>query len=111
MMKKYKNLWIALGVLVLLTPLGMLATGTAWGEWGAEELLEMIGFMPKGMEKLSNSWTLAPLPDYSLSALSNGFSQEAAGYILSAIIGVLVTVAVIQIIGKFIPAEQEGANE
>ena len=31
-------LWAGMGVLILLTPIGVLAPGTAWGEWGGEEL-------------------------------------------------------------------------
>ena len=30
-----RALWIRLALLMLLTPLGILAAGTAWGEWGA----------------------------------------------------------------------------
>ncbi|MBZ4645736.1 MAG: cobalt/nickel transport protein [Petroclostridium sp.] len=110
-MKKYKNLWVALGIMILLSPLGMLATGTAWGEWGTDELQEMINYIPKGLEKLSQSWTIAPLPDYSIPALNDSLLQGAIGYILSAIIGVLLVVGVIQTLGKVVAAEQEGSNE
>jgi cobalt/nickel transport system permease protein len=30
-------------VLIAATPLGLLATGDAWGEWGLEDLAEMVG--------------------------------------------------------------------
>jgi cobalt/nickel transport system permease protein len=41
----WKPLAIGLLVLVLLSPLGLLASGTAWGEWGADEVgAEQIGF-------------------------------------------------------------------
>ena len=32
-----RPLWIRLALLMLLTPLGILAAGTAWGEWGAKD--------------------------------------------------------------------------
>ena len=32
-----RPLWVMLGVLLVLTPLGLLAAGTAWGEWGAAD--------------------------------------------------------------------------
>jgi len=41
-------LWGALGVAVIATPLGLLASGTAWGEWGIDELQNMgLGFIPQ----------------------------------------------------------------
>ena len=35
-----QRLWVAIAVLMLLTPLGILAAGTAWGEWSPAELGE-----------------------------------------------------------------------
>ena len=32
-----RPLWIGLAVLMIATPLGLLAAGTAWGEWGVED--------------------------------------------------------------------------
>jgi cobalt/nickel transport system permease protein len=45
-------LWAGLGALILLTPIGALAPGTAWGEWGSEELKAAIGYAPANLEKL-----------------------------------------------------------
>jgi cobalt/nickel transport system permease protein len=39
--RKESKLWIlwgALAVIAILTPLGLLASGTAWGEWGTSRL-------------------------------------------------------------------------
>ena len=42
--------------LICLTPLGLLATGTAWGEWGADEIKDVVsggnalGYVPEGMK-------------------------------------------------------------
>ena len=84
-MRQWRPLWISLAVLVVLSPIGLLAPGTAWGEWGAEELTGLgLSFIPKGMEKLSSLWS-APVPDYDLSALGN----SNIAYILSAIVGIL----------------------
>lgn len=73
-------------ILIAASPLGLLAQGTAWGEWGADEISAIVtngktlGYTPQG---LSKGWTLqALLPDYAVS----GFN-EIIGYILSAIIG------------------------
>ncbi len=87
---KLRALWIALAVLVVATPLGLLAPGTAWGEWGADELTGLgLSFVPQGLEHLQGLWG-APMPDYSLPALGNA----NLAYVLSAVVGI-VLVAVI----------------
>lgn len=73
-----------IAALVVLTPLGLIATGDAWGEWGAEDLADLVGYTPAGFEGWE--WAAA-MPDYSIGAM-----PEAVGYILSAIIGVALLV-------------------
>ena len=89
--RRWRPLWITLAVLVVLSPIGLLAPGTAWGEWGAEEITA-LGFpsIPSGMAKLSTLWS-APLPDYDLSAIGN----SSIAYILSAITGIIVVSIVV----------------
>jgi cobalt/nickel transport system permease protein len=90
-------LWGALGALALATPVGLLASGTAWGEWGITELKDMgLEFIPRGIEKFAGWWP-APLPDY-------GFPRMGAviGYILSAIIGIALVGIILWIAGKWI---------
>lgn len=100
-----RALWLTLGVLMVLTPLGILAAGTAWGEWSAEDFADPAGRQaiaeaslrqqppasaPQGLERLASIWT-APIPDYAPSFLKS----EALGYVLSAILGVgLILLAV-----------------
>lgn len=74
-------------VLVVATPLGLLATGDAWGEWAAEDLSAAVGYTPQGMQA-GWEWT-ALLPDYSLGGL-----PEWVGYLVSAVIGVTLLVVV-----------------
>lgn len=91
-------LWTGLGALMVASPLGLLAAGIAWGEWGAadftdpavrDQITAASGNMappaavPQGLEHLSSIWT-APIPDYAPAFMHN----EAFGYILSAIVGV-----------------------
>lgn len=89
--RRWRPLWITLAVLVVLSPIGLLAPGTAWGEWGAEEITA-LGFpsIPSGMAKLSTLWS-APVPDYDLSAIGN----SSVAYILSAITGIIVVSIVV----------------
>jgi len=84
-------LWVGLGVLVVASPLGLLAPGTAWGEWGTDELSQMgLAAIPAGLEQLSSLWG-APLADYELSALGNA----NLGYIISAVLGIGITALMI----------------
>ena len=63
--KIIKNFAIGLVALIILAPLGLLAVGETFGEWGPEEVKEKLGFVPPGLEQLSSLWS-APLPDYAL---------------------------------------------
>ena len=85
-MRGINKLWIGLGILALLSPLGLLASGTAWGEWGADEFSDMLGYVPQGLAKFAEIWS-APLPDYTIPGLG-----DVPGYILSAIVGMALVV-------------------
>src|SRR5208283_5404515 len=90
-------LWGALGVACIATPLGLLASGTAWGEWGIDELQKMgLGFIPRGLQNLTGWWP-APLPDY-------GFPRMGAiiGYILSAVSGAALIVFLLWMLGRWL---------
>ncbi|MCB2295419.1 cobalt transporter CbiM [Clostridium algoriphilum] len=90
---KKKLLYTIIGILILATPLGLLANGTAWGEGGLEEIKHFIGFVPKGMEQefKFNS----PIPDYSF-----GFLSSYLGYILSALFGVIIILIIFKVLEK-----------
>ncbi|MFZ0313520.1 MAG: cobalt transporter CbiM [Candidatus Korobacteraceae bacterium] len=95
--RSLQTLWMAIAALMLVTPLGILAAGTAWGEWSPAELARAATLanpatpqtLPTGLQRLSNLWT-APFPAYAPSfARSRGF-----GYLLSAMFGVGFVLAV-----------------
>ncbi len=97
--QKTKAIYGFIIALICLTPLGLLATGTAWGEWGADEIKDVVsngnalGFVPEGMK---NGFSFeAIMPDYAVNGL-----PEVAGYILSAIAGVAIMVILFKIIGS-----------
>ncbi len=97
-----RKVWIPLAVLIALTPLGLLASGTAWGEWGTEEIKGLLGYIPQGLSRLADINHVAFLPDYSLPGLGESFAGQAAGYYLSAIIGVGIIVLLTLGIGRLI---------
>jgi cobalt/nickel transport system permease protein len=85
-MGKLRWLWVGVAVLMVASPLGLLAPGTAWGEWGVEELTKLgLESIPAGLERLSTLWG-APLADYDLPALGNA----NMGYLLSALLGIVL---------------------
>ncbi|HNU39942.1 MAG: cobalt transport protein CbiM [Euryarchaeota archaeon ADurb.Bin190] len=97
--KTVRNLAIGLVALIILAPLGLLAVGETFGEWGNEELEEKIGFVPSGLERLSSLWS-APMPDYALPGIGESMTAASAAYILSAVIGVVICAGLLYIIGK-----------
>ena len=97
-----KPLWSTLAVLAILTPLGILAAGSAWGEWSIEDFLhpqtrQQIATAsagqappsqpPAGLQRWAPAWT-APLSGYAPPFLKNA----ALGYMLSAMIGMALII-------------------
>jgi cobalt/nickel transport protein len=106
-MKITTKLWIGLGALIVLSPLGLLIpahfkAGAAWGEWGIDEIKELAGYVPKGLEKLAPLWN-APLPDYAFKGWEEkGLSHLSLAYIISAFVGIAVTVGASLLVGKLL---------
>lgn len=101
---KIKPLYIVIGILVLATPLGLLANGTAWGEWGTEEIKNFIGFVPKGME--DGFKFNSPISGYSL-----GNVKEYFGYIISALVGVAIILIIFKVLAKIINLKKNTKGE
>lgn len=59
-----RPLLIGISLLLVCVPLGLLATGTAWGEWGSEEITADVGYVPDGMDRYAGWWK-GILPDYA----------------------------------------------
>ena len=97
-----RNLAIGMILLIIFVPLGLLAAGTAYGEWETEELKDKVGYVPSGLEELSSLWH-APLKDYNIPnvpSFENSKPVASAGYILSALIGVIISGGLLYFIGK-----------
>jgi cobalt/nickel transport system permease protein len=104
---RWTVLWIGLAALGVITPLGLLAPGTAWGEWGAEELTHRgLSFIPKGLAQLSGLWS-APMPGYNVPA----FGNANIGYILSAVVGILVIIGVAWLFSLFVTRGKKTFSE
>jgi hypothetical protein len=94
-MREYRKLLVALGLMALLTPVGLyfpqiMKAGGAWGEWGIHEVRKMVGYAPAGMEKTADTWK-APMPDYTLPGRENApLPTQGVHYLLSAFLGIVV---------------------
>jgi len=96
---KMKPIYGLLIVMVCLSPIGLLATGSAWGEWGPEGINSVVtngkslGFIPKGMQ---NGFSFKSLmPNYSVNGIS-----EVMGYILSAMGGIALIIIIFKLINN-----------
>lgn len=108
---------ILVAVLVVATPLGLLATGDAWGEWDAEGAATAV--QEAGDDSLQASVGLdtptfadaLPTGDY-LQAYSEeqglGFAGQAAMYILSGVIGVAVLTITFRLVS--LTVKESGAH-
>ena len=110
-----RPLWIGLAGLMIATPLGLLAAGTAWGEWGARDfanpalhaqIVKASGanapsVAPAGLEQLASVWT-APLPAYAPPFMHS----EIFGYMMSALLGVGLIILAVLLIGWLLRRNQ-----
>jgi cobalt/nickel transport system permease protein len=121
MWRTVRPLWIGLALLMVLTPLGILAAGTAWGEWSARDFSNLQAREkmamashdaappvqpPRGLERLSSLWT-APFPQYSPSFVR----RPAVGYALSAMFGSGAIILVSLIAGSLATRARDKRHE
>ena len=96
----------------MLSPLGLLLpgyfkAGDAWGEWGADTIRGIIGYIPQGLAKIASLWK-APMPDYALTnSVQNNPSSASLSYLLSALIGVFSVVVVTLLIAKLLSKKEK----
>lgn len=95
------KVYALLVILIVATPLGLLASGTAWGEWGTDEIAHVtvsgsqpLGFVPPGMQ---HGFSFeSPFPDYSVPGLGDVF-----GYVLSAVAGAATLIILFKLLSAF----------
>jgi hypothetical protein len=106
MNKLQKKILIILLLLCMITPIGVLLpvffnTGDAWGEWSAQTVKELAGYVPKGLSKYSDLWK-APVPGYSVNRKDSSVAHRSGYYLVSAIFGATVTYIVMLLISRLI---------
>jgi cobalt/nickel transport system permease protein len=111
----------ALALLLVLTPLGILAAGAAWGEWSARDFSDPRTRQeiaaasrnappplqtPRGLERLCSVWT-APFPQYAPAFVR----WRAVGYALSAMFGSGTIILVLLIAGSLASRGRQPGGE
>jgi cobalt/nickel transport protein len=81
MSKVQKKILIVLVFLCLAAPVGILLpavvnTGDAWGEWSAQTVKDLVGYVPEGLSKYSDAWK-APLSDYTVNAADKSIMHQS----------------------------------
>ena len=110
--REYRKFLVALVVLALLSPLGLympriLKAGSAWGEWGVDEIRKIAGYAPAGMERNANLWK-APMPDYGPPSGENApLSRQAIFYILSGFTGILLCGGGAWLLGRWLAGKKK----
>ena len=110
--RSLRPLWLGLALLLVLTPLGILAGGSAWGEWMASDFSDPAvrrqiaaassnqaapSRAPDGLERWSSFWT-APLARYAPPYVRH----PAVGYMLSAMFGAGMVLLVCLAVGRLL---------
>ncbi len=104
--KLQKKILFILLILCIITPIGILLpmvfdAGDAWGEWSAQTLYDMIGYVPQGLAKYSDVWD-APLTDYTMNSQDTSMVHQSGYYIVSGIFGATVSYVVMLVISRII---------
>lgn len=99
-----KKLWIGLVIMALIVPIGIVipekfGAAGAWGEWSAETLSQMLGYLPDGLRRYAGLWN-APIGDYSVTSGSDNTFVKSLSYIASGFIGAVIVGLCVFIISR-----------
>jgi cobalt/nickel transport system permease protein len=98
--------------LAIVTPLGLIAPGFAYGEGRAADVGAVFGYVPPGLQSLSGLFS-APMAGYNLplpffSAAHAPLWHAALGYELAGIVGMLAAGCLTYLVARLLrPAEAE----
>jgi cobalt/nickel transport system permease protein len=99
--------WVlaGLGALIALTPLGLLAGGSAWGEWSLPELAARAGYLPRALAAAAASPAagLHPLAGYLAG-------RGPLAYALAGLAGVTVVALLALALGRLVARRGAGST-
>ncbi len=113
--RRYRGVGTAFVAAAVLAPLGLIAPGFAYGEGSAEDVGAAFGYVPAGLQHLSSVFT-APLAGYNLplpffSHARSALWQQAVGYEITGILGILLMGGVMLALGRLLLHRQHAAAE
>lgn len=106
-----KRAAVGLAVLAVLTPLGLwipelLGADTAWGEWGADEIGSIAGYVPRQLLRVGSLWR-APFPDYTVGSGENSpLWAISLDYVASAAVGIALVFVFFQCVRRLARGRQ-----
>ena len=95
--KRTPAVYVLVALMICLVPLGLLAAGVAWGEWGTDEIAEVLtngtplGYVPAGMQDGFSFSSI--MPDYTIEGI-----PDAAAYILCALFGAAISIVLFRLL-------------
>lgn len=94
MLQKHKKILWGLGILLVLSPLGIMLpylahSGGAWGEWNSDEIKKYSGNVPQKLKDNEKIWK-APLENYQIAKNDKKPIIRSVYYVLSGIAGILI---------------------
>jgi cobalt/nickel transport protein len=106
MNKLQKKILLALLGMAFLTPVGIFLpmffnAGDAWGEWSAETMKDLVGYVPEGLARYTGTWK-APLDGYSLNIQGGSAVHQSGFYLVSGILGAMLSLLVTMLVSKLI---------
>jgi cobalt/nickel transport system permease protein len=118
--RNIRTIGTAYVAVAIISPIGLIAPGFAYGEGSPDDLAKELGYVPQGLQDLSGFFS-APFKDYNLplpffDAEDAPMWHTALGYEIAGLIGMLVLGLILLGIGTLImrrggPAEVVSASE
>ena len=107
----FKKMWWAMVGLIVLVPLGLLASGNAFGEGSAEDIKAAFHFVPAGLAALGGRWH-ALLQDYGVpnspfAADAPDLFHQSIGYYVAAVVGIAIIAGITLLVSRLIAARED----
>src|SRR5215831_13035157 len=104
--RRIRSVGTAYVAAAMLAPLGLIAPGFAYGEGGADDLENELGYIPEGLQSLADFFS-APFKDYNLplpffDSADAPLWHTALGYEIAGILGMLLIGVVLWAIGALL---------
>ncbi len=112
--RRIRGVGTAFTAAAVVAPLGLIAPGFAYGEGSTQDVANAFGYVPAGLQHLSSIFT-APLAGYRiplpcLDGANAALWQQAVGYEIAGIIGILLLGGVMFVVGRLL-ARKDGHAE